>query len=65
MMTSQASDLPDWKDQTPWRSAAEVDNSISPELFSTASCPAAWRRDDHLCFAQVQKKSWDKAESRL
>lgn len=65
MMTSEASDLPDWKDQTPWCSATVVDNSISPELLSTASCPAAWRRDDHSCLAQVQNKSWNKAESRL
>ena len=51
-MMSEASDLPDWKDQTPWCLAAEVANSIFSELFSAPSFSTAWRRDNGLIFSQ-------------
>lgn len=51
-MTSEASDLPDWKDQIPWCLAAEVDNCIFTDLLATPGFAPAWRRDHGLVFGR-------------
>lgn len=64
-MTSEASDLPDWKDKIPGRLAAQVDNSSSQSFSPLLALPQLGEGITGLRSARIQKRSSSRTGSKF